>query len=517
MSVASPSWTQLALPRAPRRAAELMRRLGESRVLFSTALTLLTAHLVGMALGGFTRGFVGVAVVATALGFLAVPLCVWAGARIIDWVLDHLVRGRVGLGGFFRFALGLTLILLTPEAFQLVGQSPLPLVGRVVELSAVFLSIFVAMGLVLVGLAIADLIYALTARFRSLSNRLMVMLLVSTFGTVAWFIYLAKQAQVFVEWAIAQGHLEDFASVLEQLQARSTSVFGGAASVIGVLELPFVLLLAWRFGQNATHGLDRLRQAFERVGQGDLSVAIDVDGNDEVAEMQRGFNQMLLAARERRFLETAFGRYVSPVVVEQLKKTGGRVPSSRRDATVLFSDIRGFTKMSAEMDPEEVIAMLNAIMSLLIEVVARHGGYINKFIGDAMLVVWNVPLSQEDHVVRGVRCAIDMQQALAAQCARGGFAGRVVQMGIGVHTGPLVMGNLGNERQVEFAILGDTVNTASRCCSSAQPAEVQITAGVRAAVAAVDPALAVSFSSRGLVPLKGKGEVELFAWSAPAA
>jgi hypothetical protein len=82
-------------------------------------------------------------------------------------------------------------------------------------------------------------------------------------------------AQLVVEWAIEQGHLEDFATVLHRLGQMSTGVVGGAASVVGVLELPFVLLLAWRFGQNATHGIDRLRRGFERVDQGDLSVGLD--------------------------------------------------------------------------------------------------------------------------------------------------------------------------------------------------------------------------------------------------
>ncbi len=514
MSARLPSLGHLPMPPRP---TELVDRLRDSRILFTTAIALLAMHLVGMALGGFSQGFVVVAFMATFLGFLAVPVCVWAAARVIDWlldwVLDHIKKTRVGLGGFLRLALALLLILGSPELFRLAKQLPLPHIGRVVELSAVFLSIAVATGLVLLGLAVADLIYALTARFRSLSNRLMLMIMVSTVGTVLWFAYLAKQAQSLAAWAIEQGHLEDFASLLTQLQEAGAGVFGGAASVVGVLELPFVLLLAWRFGQNASHGIGRLRDAFARVGQGDLSTSIDVVGNDEVAEMQRGFNQMLLAARERRLLETAFGRYVNPVVVEQLKKTGGKVQSERREATVLFSDIRGFTSMSAEMEPEEVISMLNAIMSLLIEVVARHDGYINKFIGDAMLVVWNAPLTQADHVARAVRCAQDMQRALKAQADTGGINGRVVEMGIGLHTGELVMGNLGNDRQVEFAVLGDTVNTASRACSVARANEVWITSAVRAALADVDAEAAAAFTDQGEVALKGKGDVTLYAWS----
>jgi hypothetical protein len=278
----------------PPRPSELVERLRDSKVLFGTAIGLLGLHLVGMLLGGFSQGFVVVALMATFIGFVAVPVCVWAAARVIDWlldwVLDHLMKTRVGLGGFLRLALAFVLILGSPELFRLAKLLPLPNIGRVVELSAVFLSIAMATGLVLLGLAVADLIYALTARFRSLSNRLMLMVMVSTIGTVLWFAYLAKQAQSLVAWAIEQGHLGDFASILTTLQAAGVGVFGGAASVVGVLELPFVLLLAWRFGQNASHGIERLRQAFARVAQGDLSTGLEVVGNDEIAEMQRGFN-----------------------------------------------------------------------------------------------------------------------------------------------------------------------------------------------------------------------------------
>jgi adenylate cyclase len=163
------------------------------------------------------------------------------------------------------------------------------------------------------------------------------------------------------------------------------------------------------------------------------------------------------------------------------------------------------------MAPEQVIAMLNAIMSLLIEVVARHDGYINKFIGDAMLVVWNAPLQQADHIARAVWCARGMQLALEAQAKAGGFAGRQVRMGIGINTGPLIVGNLGNARQVEFTVLGDTVNTASRCCSKAEPGEIWVTPAVVKALSVLDAPLAATFSSKGLVALTGKGDVELFA------
>jgi len=258
-----------------------------------------------------------------------------------------------------------------------------------------------------------------------------------------------------------------------------------------------------------------LRAGFDRVARGDYEHQVPVQGNDEFAVMQRGFNAMLASARERQFLERAFGRYVSPVVLDRLRHAGAgtMLAGERRVATVMFSDIRGFTAMSAALAPEQVIAVLNAYVSLMIETIARFDGYINKFVGDAILVVFNVPLDQPDHALRALLCARAMQRELASANARGLF-GEVIEMGIGINTGSLVAGNLGNERQVEFTVLGDTVNVASRACSKAGAGEVYLTAAVRDAAreaAARRGEEAPKVRSLGGVELKGKGEVELFA------
>ena len=172
--------------------------------------------------------------------------------------------------------------------------------------------------------------------------------------------------------------------------------------------------------------------------------------------------------------------------------------SESRVATLLFADIRGFTALSAAMSPEEVIGLLNRYMSILIEVVARYDGYINKFIGDAVLVVWNAPLDQPDHAARAARCAAAMQRALGRANAAGEFGSRTVGMGIGLNTGPLVIGQLGNERQAEFTVIGDTVNVASRACSHAAAGQVALTVAVRDACLAEDPAAGCRFESLGV-------------------
>lgn len=476
------------------------------------ALTLLAAHLGGMLLAGFTRGRFGFAIAVTTLGFLAVPICSWELSRLVDWMLHRALKRAALLGALLRVAIGSLAVGLLPQLYSLLGHAPLPAIGRVVELTAIFLSIGVAGGMILIGLGVADVLTSATANFRHIATRLMALLLVTSAGSLLWLSFLGAQVEGLLEWAVSQGHLDSYQDALEGMQRLARSYVGVFAGAIG-LELPFVLLLAWRFGENATRGIKELREGFERVGEGDLEEPIAVEGNDEIADMQRGFNDMLKAARERRFLETAFGRYVSPAVLERLRmrQDAGGVATEKRVATVMFTDIRGFTSLSAELSPESVIALLNEYMSILIDVVARHDGYINKFIGDAIVVVWNAPLDQPDHAARALRCAREMQVELERANARQAFGARAVEMGVGLNTGPLVMGNLGNERAVEFAVIGDTVNVASRCCSKALARQIVCTSAVLEAAAGHDPAGRAGFSSLGPVELKGKGAVDLFA------
>ena len=497
---------------AARVPKQVSARLQRRPVRALIALALLGAHLTGMLLAGFSRGRFGVAIAATTLGFLAVPFCSWELSRLVDWVLQRALRRLALLGATIRVVLGCAAVALLPQAYSMLGHAPLPAIARVVELTAIFLSIGVAAGMILIGLGVADVLTSATANFRHISTRLMALLLVTSAGSLLWLSFLGAQLEGLLEWAVDQGHLDSYQDALLRVQHLARGYLGVFAGAIG-LELPFVLLLAWRFGQNATRGIAELREGFERVGGGDLEEPIAVEGNDEIADMQRGFNDMLKAARERRFLETAFGRYVSPAVLERLRGQpgAGGVATEKRTATVMFTDIRGFTRMSSELSPERVIALLNRYMSLLIDVVTRHDGYINKFIGDAIVVVWNAPLEQPDHAARALRCAREMQRELRRANGERAFGERTVEMGVGLNTGPLVMGNLGNERAVEFAVIGDTVNVASRCCSKALARQIVCTPAVIDAALAHDAQARAGFASLGPVELKGKGAVELFA------
>jgi adenylate cyclase len=168
--------------------------------------------------------------------------------------------------------------------------------------------------------------------------------------------------------------------------------------------------------------------------------------------------------QQKRYVQDVFGRYVSPQVLEVMLadpaavELGGR----RREVTVLFSDIRGFTEMSEKMEPEQVTGFLNLYLGEMVKIIHAHGGSIDKYIGDGIMAVWNWHIKQPDHALRAVRAAIAMQEAVASTSPQWREGGGAIRVGIGVHTGPAILGNIGSPRRMERTAIGDTVNVTSR-------------------------------------------------------
>ncbi len=173
-----------------------------------------------------------------------------------------------------------------------------------------------------------------------------------------------------------------------------------------------------------------------------------------------------LERRDRRFVHDALGRYTSPALVEALlahRELLDRFGGTRQDLTVYFSDIRGFTSFSERMDPEKLVELLNAYLSTLTEIIERHGGYVDKYIGDAIMAVWGAPVPVADHALRACAAALEMRDAVEAlRPAWKARYGAEIFAGAGVNTGPMVAGNVGSRQKANYTVLGDNVNLASR-------------------------------------------------------
>ncbi len=173
-----------------------------------------------------------------------------------------------------------------------------------------------------------------------------------------------------------------------------------------------------------------------------------------------------------------FQRYFAPNLAEQIAAQEGAVQlgGMRKPVVVFFSDIRGFTPMSERMGPDDIATLLNEYFTEMVEIVFENGGTLDKFMGDAIMALWGAPITQDDDSDRAMRAAIEMQMVLAKLNVKWASEGRQrVEIGIGIDYYEVFAGNIGSDRRLEYTVIGDAVNTASRLCSKAGPGEIILT------------------------------------------
>ena len=180
-------------------------------------------------------------------------------------------------------------------------------------------------------------------------------------------------------------------------------------------------------------------------------------------------------------------RYFAPQVAERIasSREAARLGGDKRPVAVLFSDIRGFTPLSETMNPDDMASLLSEYFTEMVECVFRNDGTLDKFMGDAVMAQWGAPIANDDDPDRAMRAALEMMRALKKLNVKWRSEGRPqLQIGIGLNYGEAFAGNIGSERRLEFTVIGDTVNTASRLCSAAGAGEILITEEMRGALAA---------------------------------
>ena len=176
-------------------------------------------------------------------------------------------------------------------------------------------------------------------------------------------------------------------------------------------------------------------------------------------QLRRQFEASIAAATARDYVTNLFGQHVSPQVVDRLLAAGSTSSSDARQVAVMFVDIRGFTAAARSRTPQEVVERLDAAFTVLVEIVDRNGGIVNKFLGDGFLALFGAPLDDPDAPRRAVTAAREMLAAIEQHNIRSDWPLRI---GIGLHLGQVVAGNVGSPRRKEYTVIGDTVNLASR-------------------------------------------------------
>jgi adenylate cyclase len=176
-------------------------------------------------------------------------------------------------------------------------------------------------------------------------------------------------------------------------------------------------------------------------------------------QLRRGFAASILAATARDRVTSLFGQHVSPQVVERLLLEGASTESDLRKVAVMFVDFRSFTAGARSRSPQDVVERLDGAFAVLVEILDRHGGIVNKFLGDGFLALFGAPFEAEDPAHRAVAAAREM---LAAMERINSGSGWPLRIGIGIHFGDVVAGNIGSPRRKEYTVIGDTVNFAAR-------------------------------------------------------
>jgi adenylate cyclase len=223
--------------------------------------------------------------------------------------------------------------------------------------------------------------------------------------------------------------------------------------------------------------LSNLVKGTIEIKKGNFLHRIEPFSNDELGDLTSAFNDMSDGLRKKEIIQDAFGRYVTPEIVDMILQHPDEkwLRGKKIDITVMFADIRGFTAFSEKTEPEEVVNVLNDHFTLATEVILRHGGHVDKFIGDEILAVFGALVHSEDHASKAVTAAVALQKELNDFNLTMEGAGRMpVRIGIGINSGSAIAGNIGSNKRMEYTVIGDAVNLASRLTRVAGPDEIII-------------------------------------------
>lgn len=203
----------------------------------------------------------------------------------------------------------------------------------------------------------------------------------------------------------------------------------------------------------------------QAIGRGEYDVQIKLRTNDELGLLTDAFNETAKSLKEKELIKGAFSRYVSSDVMNEIINDPSKLSlhGKRIKATMLFTDIRGFTSMSENLEPEQVVAVINEYLTLQTDKVLKWKGFLDKFVGDCVMAVYGVPVPKEDDAYRAVKTAIDIRDSVKKLNAiREKMKQITVGIGIGLNTGDVVSGNMGSPQKMDYTVIGDNVNLAAR-------------------------------------------------------
>lgn len=326
----------------------------------------------------------------------------------------------------------------------------------------------------------------------------------ATRGDISYFSFVSGSGEqildltrdvVFQGKTVGTVHVGVSLDFIEQLVDREKGSILFMTLVVMTVGLATAVFLGIRFSRP----ISQLVAATEAIGRGDYNHRVTLNRKDELGNLATAFNQMGEELSRHTLTRQTFGKYVGEDVLEMILADPEKMwlKGHKNDATILFADIRGFTAYAEDREPEKVVEMLNTYFEIATRAILDYGGYVDKFIGDCVLAVFGVPVFRKDHVERAVRAALELMKQLRRHSVHGHSL--LLPAGIGIHTGPVVSGNIGSQAKMEYTVIGDTVNLASRLSGLAAPGEVLVTEAVHGVLGPL-----VSAEPAGTRAIKGK-------------
>jgi len=223
------------------------------------------------------------------------------------------------------------------------------------------------------------------------------------------------------------------------------------------------LILLIIFASDVNQQTRVLLSGLQKVEEGDLSGRVDLFTSDEFGIITEGINKMIQGLGERQRIRDLFGVYLSPEVSRAILEGRVALQGEALQVTILFCDIRDFTRFSATRSPREVVSRLNRFFGRMTAAIRGQGGTINKFLGDGFLAVFGAPVHHLDHARRAVEAALQMERELAVLNHELTDCGELpMDVGIGIDSGEVIAGNVGSADRLEYTVIGDPVNRSSR-------------------------------------------------------
>jgi adenylate cyclase len=252
-------------------------------------------------------------------------------------------------------------------------------------------------------------------------------------------------------------------SGLKQSTRQAVQAISGATLLMIALSIGMAFIL----GRRITQPIDRLVEASRAIGNGEYTFRFRERRKDELGLLMQAFNEMAEGMLEKSQVKNALSRYVSPGVARQILSNLDNVGLSGKqiEGSVLFADITGFTQISEQTRPEDLVNMLNRFFTLITCACSINHGIVDKYMGDGAMLVFGAPETDADHAFHAVSCALLIQKLVTQENLQREAQGLTpVRLRIGINTGNMLAGNMGSPDRMEYTVVGDTVNLASRLC-----------------------------------------------------